>query len=81
MTPTRETIAAQAMPLSPNERAELAARLWHGVHTQDDINAAWDAEIGRRIAQLERGAMECLPWETVIKKQRERLARLHATRR
>lgn len=70
-----ESIEAQAMKLSPDERADLADRLWISVAEQDDIDAAWDAEIERRIAQLDAGEVERVPWETVIADLRAQLKR------
>lgn len=70
-----ETIAAQAMRLTPDDRSELAERLWLSVHEQEEIDAAWDAEIERRIAQLDAGQVEGVPWETVITDLRTQLKR------
>ena len=72
-----ESIEAQAMKLSPDERADLADRLWLSVHEQEQeqIDTAWDAEIERRIAQLEAGQVEGVPWETVITDLRTQLKR------
>ncbi|WP_162241788.1 addiction module protein [Pseudorhodoferax sp. Leaf267] len=70
-----ETVAAQAMQLSSDERADLADRLRLSVAQQDDIDAAWDAEMGRRIAQLDAGEVEGVPWETVIADLRAQLKR------
>ena len=70
-----ENIAAQAMKLSPDERADLADRLWISVAEQEDIDAAWEVEIERRIAQLNAGEVECVPWETVISNLRAQLKR------
>jgi putative addiction module component (TIGR02574 family) len=61
-----EHIEAEAMKLSPEERAELAERLWTSVHSADEVEAAWDAEIARRIRQIDAGEVECVPWETVM---------------
>lgn len=70
-----ETIAAQAMRLTPDDRSELAERLWLSVHEQEQIDTAWDAEIERRIAQLDAGQVEGVPWETVITDLRTQLKR------
>ncbi|KQP21727.1 hypothetical protein ASF43_25840 [Pseudorhodoferax sp. Leaf267] len=63
------------MQLSSDERADLADRLRLSVAQQDDIDAAWDAEMGRRIAQLDAGEVEGVPWETVIADLRAQLKR------
>jgi putative addiction module component (TIGR02574 family) len=61
-----EIIEAEAMKLSPGERADLADKLWLSVHSQEEVDAAWDAEIARRIRQIDSGEVECVPWETVM---------------
>lgn len=54
------------MQLTPRERADLADKLWLSVHSKEDVDAAWDAEIARRIEQIDSGEVECIPWETVM---------------
>ena len=66
MPATLEEIHAEAMKLSTEERAELADRLWASLAPQSEIDAAWDAEIERRVRQLEAGEVETIPHETVI---------------
>lgn len=65
-----ETIEAEAMKLSPGERADLAERLWHSVHSAEEVEAAWDEEIARRVQQIDAGEVECIPWDTVIARLR-----------
>lgn len=65
-----EHIEAEAMKLSPEERAELAERLWTSVHSAAEVEAAWDAEIARRIRQIDAGEVERIPWETVMENLR-----------
>jgi putative addiction module component (TIGR02574 family) len=69
-----EIIEAQAMKLTPDERADLADKLWFSVHSKEDVDAAWEAEIARRIAQIDSGEVECIPWETVMAGLRAKLA-------
>lgn len=59
-------IEAEAMKLSPEERADLAEKLWHSVHSTEEVEAAWDAEIARRVRQIDAGEVECVPWDTVM---------------
>lgn len=63
-------IEAEAMKLSPEERAELAERLWTSVHSAAEVEAAWDAEIARRIRQIDTGEVECIPWDKVMENLR-----------
>lgn len=66
MPATLEKVQAEAMKLPPEERAELADRLWASLEPQEEIDAAWDAEIERRVRQLEAGEVETIPHETII---------------
>ena len=65
-----EIVEAQAMKLTPDERADLADKLWLSVNSKEEVDAAWDAEIARRIDQLDAGEVECIPWDTVMEKLR-----------
>ncbi len=72
--PTRiEVIEAEAMKLTPGESADLADKLWLSVHSKGEVDAAWDAEIERRIQQIDSGEVECIPWETVMAELRAKL--------
>lgn len=61
-----ELIQAEAMKLSPEERADLADMLWLSVHSAEEVEAAWDEEIARRIRQIDAGEVECIPWDTAM---------------
>ncbi len=61
-----EHIQAEAMKLSPEERADLAEALWLSVHPAEEVEAAWDEEIARRICQIDAGEVECVPWDAVM---------------
>ena len=61
-----EIVEAEAMKLTPAERAALADKLWASVHSSEEVDAAWEAEIARRIQQIDSGEVECIPWETVM---------------
>ena len=66
MSTAVEIVEAEAMKLAPNERADLADKLWLSVNTKTEVDAAWEAEIARRIQQIDSGEVECIPWETVM---------------
>jgi putative addiction module component (TIGR02574 family) len=74
---TREQLLAEAMALDPKEREALAEELWLSLdHTsRDEIDAAWMEEVQRRIAAYERGEVEAVPGEEVMRRLRERLQR------
>ena len=65
MPTPQEIVEAQAMKLSPTERADLADKLWLSVHSREEVDAAWDIEISRRIEALDAGRTESIPYEQV----------------
>jgi len=60
-------VLADALRLEPESRAEVAAELLASLDgpADADAEAAWDAEIERRIADIESGAIRLEPWEDV----------------
>jgi putative addiction module component (TIGR02574 family) len=53
----------EAMRLAPTERESLAAELFDSLESNDaEAEAAWDAEIERRIAELDQGKVKPIPW-------------------
>lgn len=73
MSMTYKEIMSEAMKLPPQERADLADRLWISVDTPQAVAAEWDAEIERRVAQLDAGKVEPIPFEQVIAELRAKL--------
>ena len=67
MTKAASALLADALRLSESARAELAAELLASLDGPADTDAqrAWEAEIGRRIAAIESGAMPLEPWDDV----------------
>jgi putative addiction module component (TIGR02574 family) len=63
---TIEQLKAEAMHLSPEERADLADWLWISATPREEVEAAWDAEIARRVAELDAGTAELIPGEVVM---------------
>ena len=75
MKPTpQEIVETQAMKLSPTERADLADKLWLSVHSRDEVDAAWEVEIARRIEELDAGRTESIPYEQVMAELRALIA-------
>jgi putative addiction module component (TIGR02574 family) len=60
-------LSERAAELPESDRAELAGLLLESLETapQEGIEEAWAAEIERRIAELDSGAVKPVPWETV----------------
>jgi putative addiction module component (TIGR02574 family) len=73
----REEILREAMALTLEEREMLAEELFKSVASaeQKQIDAAWAAEIERRIDDLDSGRMTARPAEDVLREARERLER------
>ena len=55
----------EAMRLGPEERATLVRLLIDALDADSEEGAedAWRAEVERRIAELDSGAVEAVPWE------------------
>lgn len=53
-----------ALMLSAEDRADLAAALLASLDgpADADVEAAWAAEIERRIAEIDSGAIKTIPW-------------------
>ena len=66
-------VLADALRLEPNGRAEVAAELLASLDGPADLDAeaAWNAEIDRRIAAIEAGTIQLEPWSEV-KRRTER---------
>jgi len=65
--------------LDERERATLAGLLLERLETEPDpdpdVEQAWAAEIDRRLAQIDAGEVEPVPWEEVKDKLLGRLGR------
>jgi len=72
MSSTVEELEAEALRLSSGERARLVETLIVSLDTDPEIEAAWAAEVDRRHAEIERGAVSLLPGpETLAKLKSE----------
>jgi putative addiction module component (TIGR02574 family) len=67
MTKPAETVLAEALSLDLKARAEIAAELLASLDgpADPDADAAWQAEIERRVAAIEAGTVALEPWEDV----------------
>lgn len=67
MTKAAETLLREALKLEVAERADLAAELLASLEGEPDdaVQAAWAAEIERRIEQIDAGTEKLFPWEEV----------------
>jgi len=64
MNPKTEQLLVDALKLPPQERAALAGQLIESLDTKidEDAEAAWSAEIDRRVGELESGKVKPVPW-------------------
>jgi putative addiction module component (TIGR02574 family) len=56
-----EILESEALKLTLGERAALAQRLLASLDEDAEIEDAWAAEIERRIAEVESGAVQVIP--------------------
>jgi putative addiction module component (TIGR02574 family) len=70
-TTTVETVVAEALKLSPEDRAEVIERLADSVLPAPALHPAWEAEIARRVADMDAGRSPGIPAD-------EAMARLRA---
>ena len=64
MNTTAQQLYDNALRLPDSERADLAAWLIESLDPEvdSDMDAAWDAEIKRRIDELDSGTVVTVPW-------------------
>ncbi len=67
-------LTEEAAKLTPEERVELVERinltLWDH---QAEVNAAWEAEIERRVVQIDNGEAMLIDYEDVMREMRSKL--------
>jgi putative addiction module component (TIGR02574 family) len=52
----------EALHLPAEERAALAGALIESLEVDEDVEAAWSAEIGRRLEKVDAGVAKTIPW-------------------
>jgi putative addiction module component (TIGR02574 family) len=67
-------IEAEALKLSPEDRVLLADHVLASVRQQDEVGAAWSAEVDRRLAEVEAGVTSLIPVEQAIQRARQALS-------
>ncbi len=77
---TLQAIEAEAMKLSAQERADLAERLWMSVAATDEDDAAWDAELQRRVAADDAGQTRFMPAQMALDRLADHIQRRLAER-
>jgi putative addiction module component (TIGR02574 family) len=76
MTQEVQELLQKALALTENERAELAGNLISGLDAtvDQDVDAAWQQEVVRRLHEVQSGEVKTVPWEEVRRKGRTLLA-------
>jgi putative addiction module component (TIGR02574 family) len=70
MPATIAEIEAQALQLSPEDRAHLADTLLASLRSDPKVDEAWLAEAERRLAELESGLVTPVPVQEAIARAR-----------
>jgi putative addiction module component (TIGR02574 family) len=68
MNTETDELLTQALRLPPTARAALAASLISSLETDppdEGVEAAWQVEVGRRAADIDRGTAKTVPWSEV----------------
>lgn len=75
MTDLVAELSQRARELAPEDRARLAEELLASIegHLEPAVDAAWDEEIRKRIAEVESGAVKLIPADEVFERVRRTL--------
>jgi len=67
MTGKAEAVLREALDLDAEERAELADALFASLEPPRDaeVDEAWRAEVARRVAALDAGEIDTVPWHEI----------------
>ena len=70
-------LSRKALSLPPDERMQLAEDLLSSLHgpADPDVQAAWDAEISRRLGEVEAGTAKLIPAADVFAEARRLIGR------
>jgi putative addiction module component (TIGR02574 family) len=77
MTKALDEVLAEALRLDPKARAEIVTELLASLDgpPDPDAEAAWEAEIGRRVAAIEAGTVKLESWDVVRRRIEKTLRR------
>ncbi|HSL81681.1 MAG TPA: addiction module protein [Thermoanaerobaculia bacterium] len=67
MTRHAESVLKEALNLPEDDRADIAGALLESLQpaAEADVEAAWRQEVAARVAALDAGEVETVPWEEV----------------
>ena len=76
MTSSAKKLIDDALTLPPEERQAIAEALMESlVEASVEMSPAWNAELASRIAEIDRGEVEAIPWDDVEQRVRSSLKR------
>ncbi|MDP2786587.1 MAG: addiction module protein [Pseudomonadota bacterium] len=78
MATTFEEAKVLAMQLTSEQRADLADLLWASATPREEVQAAWDTEIARRVAEIDAGTVKLIPGEEVLARIEQKLRKAGA---
>ena len=70
---TAERLLQEAIQLPSDERELLAVQLMASIEKEPGYDEAWEAEIERRLKEIDDGTVEMIPGEQAMNELRERL--------
>lgn len=73
MSSTLEMIEAEALRLSPAERARLVEKLILSLQVDPEVEEAWAAQVERRNAELEGGSVSAVAGPEALAKLKSEL--------
>ncbi|MGH8317608.1 MAG: addiction module protein [Steroidobacteraceae bacterium] len=67
MAASRDQVFREALELEQSDRAELAKLLVESLDpsVEEGVEEAWMEEVARRAAELDSGAVQTIPWDSV----------------
>jgi putative addiction module component (TIGR02574 family) len=66
VTTELDAVLAQALKLTPDERAELIETLADTVLPAPSLHPDWEAEIARRVAEMDAGRTRFIPMDEAM---------------
>ena len=75
MTRPAKEIVSAAMKLAERDRLQIVEELLASLEpsVDEDVDAAWAAEIERRSREIKEGTVRTIPWEEVKSQARKRI--------
>jgi len=75
MASTYEEVVSAALTLPADARAMLMEELLISLEASEEVEAAWRAEIERRVKEIDEGKVQLIPGEQVMNELRSQLKR------